>query len=239
VGLSWAGNRLLYSASLAGGAGVWSTDIGSSASQLVVPAAAWARISTTADGRTLYYARVGNEIWKSGSDGSHPEKMAQISSSDAAVTPDGTSLFFLSLSSGQQLPFAIDVAGGPPRQLAAMTALHGTLSASPDGKLVTFLSDSSGEQEQIVMKAEGGAPIARLKLPGSVPHWTPDGQGLAYVDRTGLAIWIQPIAGGTPHRLAAFPDRPILQFAFSPDGKQLAISRATTISDIVLLRGVR
>jgi len=104
---------------------------------------------------------------------------------------------------------------------------------------VTFLSDSSGEPEQIVMRADGGAPIARIKLPGSAPHWTPDSRGLAYVDRAGLAIWIQPIAGGAPHRLVAFFDRPILQFAFSPDGRQVAIARATTISDIVLLSGVR
>ena len=62
---------------------------------------------------------------------------------------------------------------------------------------------------------------------------------MAYVDRTGLAIWIQPIAGGESHRLVAFPDRPILRFAWSPDGKQLPVSRAMTISDVVLLSGVR
>ena len=117
TGLAWAGTRLLYSASLAGGAGVWSTDITSGASQLVVPSAAWARLSTTADGRTLFFSRPGNEIWKSGSDGSHPAKVPNVVSSEAAITPDGSALFFISLSSGRQLPYVIDLAGGAPRQL--------------------------------------------------------------------------------------------------------------------------
>lgn len=81
-------------------------------------------------------------------------------------------------------------------------------------------------------RACGGGTIRALSA-GSPEH----GHGMAYVDRTGLAIWIQAITGGAPPRLVAFPDRPILQFAWSPDGKRLAISRALTISDIVLLRG--
>src|SRR4029077_3619125 len=51
TGLSWAGTRLMYSGSITGSAGVWSTDILTGASQLAVPAEAWARFSTTADGR--------------------------------------------------------------------------------------------------------------------------------------------------------------------------------------------
>ena len=160
-------------------------------------------------------------------------------STEPVVTPDGSSLLFISLASGKQVPMVIDLAGGAPRQLAAMIALHGSMSASPDGRLVTFRSDTGSEEEQVILPAVGGAPVHRFKLPGSFPHWTPDGQGLAYVDPTGLAIWIQPIVGGAPRQLVAFPDRPILQFSWSPNGQQLAVSRAMTVSDVVLLRGVR
>ena len=239
MGLAWAGTRLLYSTSLAGGAGVsWSTDIGSGESHLVVPTAAWARLSTTADGRTVFYARPTNEIWRSGTDGSHPAQVPQVSGSEPAVAPDGSSLFFISLSSGRQLLYVIDLPDGAPRQLGERIPLHGSLSVSQmaDSSRSCRRPAASGSKSSCPSRRRAGS---RFPLAGSTPGWTPDRQGLAYVDRTGLAIWIQPIAGGAPHRLVAFADRPILSFAWSPNGRQLAISRAMTVSDIVLLRGVR
>jgi serine/threonine protein kinase len=230
--LAWAGTRLLYSASLAGGAGVWSTDVVSGASALVVPTDSWARISTTADGRTLYYAKAGDGIWTSGADGSHSAKVPNAGGTEPAVTPDGSRLF---LYGGAVL----DLRTGARTTLEAPFSSHDSLSVSPDGRFVTY---SSSNGEQVIVPVSGGEPFARLKLPklaGTYPHFTPDGLGMAYVDRTGLAIWIQPIASGAPRRLVTFPDRPILQFAWSSGGTQLAVSRAMTISDVVLLSGVR
>ena len=71
-------------------------------------------------------------------------------------------------------------------------------------------------------------------------RWTPDGRGLAYVDAVGTNLWVQPIDNEAARRLTMFPDdKQITYFAWSPDGKQLAVSRAVTISDIVLLKGVQ
>jgi hypothetical protein len=51
---------------------------------------------------------------------------------------------------------------------------------------------------------------------------------------------VQPIDGGAPHQLTTFTDaKRIAGFAWSSDGKQLAIGRSVTTSDIVLLKGVR
>jgi Tol biopolymer transport system component len=71
-------------------------------------------------------------------------------------------------------------------------------------------------------------------------RWTADGRGLTYADVAGTNVWVQPIDGGAPRQLTTFADsRKIANFAWSPDGKQLAVARAVTTSDIVLLKGVR
>ena len=70
------------------------------------------------------------------------------------------------------------------------------------------------------------------------PRFTADGRGLTYVDFTGSNLWLQPFDGGQPHQLTHFTDRQIRSFAYSHDGKRLAIARATTTNDIVLLKGL-
>ena len=68
-------------------------------------------------------------------------------------------------------------------------------------------------------------------------RWTPDGQSIAYVDTNGSNIWSQPLDGGPPRQITHFSDRQVASFAWSRDGKRLAVARTTTTNDIVLLRG--
>jgi len=46
------------------------------------------------------------------------------------------------------------------------------------------------------------------------------------------ALWIVPIEGG-------MPPRPIVDFAWSHNGKRLAVLRESTSSDIVLIKRIR
>jgi hypothetical protein len=51
---------------------------------------------------------------------------------------------------------------------------------------------------------------------------------------------VQSLAGDPPQKLTRFTDnRPIGSFAWSRDGKHLAISRSTVTNDIVLIQGLR
>jgi hypothetical protein len=52
-------------------------------------------------------------------------------------------------------------------------------------------------------------------------------------------IWRQPLAGGKLVQLTDFRTEQIFTFAWSFDGKQLAASRGTTMSDIVLISDLR
>ena len=69
----------------------------------------------------------------------------------------------------------------------------------------------------------------------------PDGRSIAYfVRKDGVGnIWSQPIDGGTPKQLTNFTSEVIRSFDFSPDGKQIAVTRATDTSDVVLISGFR
>ena len=79
-----------------------------------------------------------------------------------------------------------------------------------------------------------------MDLGGRV-RWTPDGRAIAYVAvGTPANLWARPFDGQPPHQLTHFSDdRGIIDFAWSRDGKRLAISRATVTNDIVLFKGLR
>lgn len=69
-------------------------------------------------------------------------------------------------------------------------------------------------------------------------YWTPDGRGVA-IARGGNS-WVYPVDGGAARQLTRFTDaRPIRAFAWSRDGKRLAIARSTVSNDIVLLERVK
>jgi Tol biopolymer transport system component len=70
-------------------------------------------------------------------------------------------------------------------------------------------------------------------------RFTPDGQGFAYVDSSGMNVWVQAFKGGAPRQLTQFTDRTIMAPAYARDGKRLAIARAAITSDVVLLKGMK
>jgi hypothetical protein len=49
-------------------------------------------------------------------------------------------------------------------------------------------------------------------------------------------IWEQPLAGGPPRRLTTFDQGALETFAYSGDGQWLAMTRATRISDVAVIR---
>ena len=66
-------------------------------------------------------------------------------------------------------------------------------------------------------------------------RWTPDGLGLTLPLTQGETsnLWVQPVSGGTPHQITHFPDK-LVAYAWSPDGKRLAVTRAVFPQDVVL-----
>ena len=74
---------------------------------------------------------------------------------------------------------------------------------------------------------------------------TPDGKAIGYLKRERVRnIWLQPVAGGSPTRLTDFhlsksTAQKIISFAWSPNGKRLAMTRSFAKGDVIILQDHR
>src|SRR6202007_1340592 len=100
----------------------------------------------------------------------------------------------------------------------------------PDQKLVVNMFDIDGNKlsyHDIDMRASD--PIS----------FSPDGKSIVYTVRENGVdnLWEEPLSSGSSFRqLTHFTSERIARFEFSADGSQIAIERAHTESDAVLLR---
>jgi Tol biopolymer transport system component len=113
---------------------------------------------------------------------------------------------------------------------------------SPDGKLLAYHAMPATMTSPMVLTVVpfgGGSPVYRFDLPMGAEgiRWAPDGKALDYsLTRAGASnIWRQALAGGPPKQITNFKSELIFDFAWSRDGKQLALARGATSSDVILI----
>jgi hypothetical protein len=240
-GFAWiSGQRVLFPAAMVEGAGLWSIPLTTGSRQLILPGGS--RPATTADGQTVAYLFQRNnlrEVWSAAADGTHATSLAGPANWPS-VTPDGSAVFYVSGAS----VFVVDRRGGKPRQFYPAAS---RVEVSPDGRLVMVSSrdERTRSWTTAIVPLGGGEPLYLLE--GDMGqdsfrpiHWTPDSRGLAWVDPVSvMKIMTRTIDGQPPRLLTGFQEGPrIVDFAWSPDGLQLAIERANETSDIVMLTGV-
>ena len=102
-----------------------------------------------------------------------------------------------------------------------------------EGPEINFLSIDT---EQVTKRIPIGESAQRSQI-------TPDGQSIAFLirERGVDNLWLQPVAGGISNRLTDFhlarsTSQGIQSYAWSPDGKRLAIARRLSKGDVVLLQ---
>ena len=158
-------------------------------------------------------------------------------------SPDGRWVVFHS-GSGSLSAWKVSIDGGEPVPLTDKFTFNPTVS--PDGSLVAcWLRDDQPNTltKVAIIPFTGGDPVKVLDVPQSVNtvaglRWTLDGRALTYIDTiNGVSnIWSLPLDGGKPIQLTGFKTDQIFWFDFSLDGKQLALSRGTQTSDVILIR---
>ncbi len=129
-------------------------------------------------------------------------------------------------------------------EMVAKASSNGA-ALSPDDKRIAFLQYAEHKSNLVVQDLDGGNKIS-LSSSGVVnrPQWTPDGRALILDKATGAGtnLFYQPLDGSKPTQITHFDSEPlqISGYSLSPDGKQIAITRAkVNDSDLILFTNFR
>lgn len=185
-----------------------------------------------------------NHIYLMNRDGGDVRQLTDGSGEgNPCFTPDGRWVVYNSRESGKSALWRVSVNGGRPESLTDVSTLFPRVS--PDGRWIAagYREDSPGSREKLaIFPAEGGQPVkvfdqAPVTLFDPAFRWSSDGRALVYIDTRGDVsnLWSQPADGGEPSQLTHFTHGLIFAFDFSPDGKQLILSRGAVTSDAVLI----
>jgi len=239
-GLSWTPDgKIVYASGTSGNLDLWMVEpTGTGQKQLTADAGNNSRPSVSYDGRYVVFMsdRTGtNHIWRIDIDGSNA---TQLTNGEGELNPEclPTGQWVLyQLTSGKEGMGKVAIGGGETVQIIDKNALG--VAISPDGKRIASGYFQPTEVKSAIYPIEGGEPDKVIDVSGyHYVRWTPDGRALAYVDEKNLSnINSQLIDGGPSKQLTNFKSDLIFSFAWSRDGKQLALARGTVTKDVVLI----
>ena len=145
----------------------------------------------------------------------------------------------------------------PPETIAQSPAAWelDVLAISPEGKRIAYVaapetpvlnpsSPSGSQPDQLtVIATDRGTLMHQFDWPASAwrPRWEPRGEAIEYVlTQNGVSnIWQQRLSGGPPKQVTHFDSGEIFDFEWSRDGRQLALTRGSESSDVILMSNPR
>ncbi len=246
-GLAWLPDgRLAYDTVSGGQLEIWTVNAdGTDARPLIANGALNAGPVATADGKYLVYMSTLSEtvnVWRANLDGSNPVQLTHGSLDvEPRLSPDGKWVLYLEAQTGSLYRIPID--GGEATVVREKRGDTGEVS--PDGKLIMAPSLDEAKSRMIleIIPFDGGDPLYTFDLGEEMrrPHSSPDGRFVTYVHEENDVenLWRIPLEGGEPEQLTRFDADRIQQFAWSPDGERMVVSRGRVNNDIVLLKNFR
>jgi Tol biopolymer transport system component len=217
--------------------------------------------SVCGDGRYIVYVAYREQksgIRRMSADGSNPIRIAdETVAASPQCSPDGKWVVYLRGPSWT--PVKVPITGAKPPEVLAKDFefemdIGYPLRISPDGKRIMYLaspeprenpsSPSASNPYQLkVIPSDGGADLYKFDWPASAnaPRWEPAGDAIEYaLTRNGVSnIWRQKLGGGAPKQITNFESGLIFDFDWSQDGRQLALTRGTESSDVIMIRNFR
>jgi Tol biopolymer transport system component len=186
---------------------------------------------------------VAENLWRVDSNGANPKQLTfGLNEADPACSHDGKWVYFIDRQNNRGL-LRVSIDGGTPETILGDAV--GVYGLSPDGKQAATLELRDSDHKLMLKfcstedKKLTYHDVDQRAAPGFIA-FTPDGHGIVYVVREKSVnnLWMQPLDGSACRQLTHFTSERIFRFAYSPDGKKIAIERGHVESDAVLLRDV-
>lgn len=145
---------------------------------------------------------------------------------------------------GHAMLYKMELGGAPPVALSDQLLVR-DLAYSPDGTriLAALMDPKTGTTKGSILPASGGAPLVSRDVPSTldpmaIVGWMPDGRSFAALDdRSGTPnLWTFPFDGSPGKQITHFHQSEIHGFAWSPDGRRIALSRGPIEQNVVLIK---
>ncbi len=179
-------------------------------------------------------------LWRMNLDGTNQKRLTSgRTDKDPVCGGDSKWVYYGDLADNNHVK-RVPIEGGAPETVVDVPV--GVFALSPDGsKVLSF--DVRDFDRKLVLRAESvethTAEYFDIDPRATEPlHMTPDGKSVVYTvrERGVDNLWVQDLSGTGRKQLTHFDKEHIQRFAFSPDGKELAIQRGYLEQDAVLLR---
>jgi len=246
-GIAWTPDfRIVYSSNAGGLYDLWIVKPDGSDAQRLTQSAGESNIFPTVspDGRFIVFSsdRGGTRnIWRIDGDGRNPVQLTHGTNEyHSAFSSDGQWVFY---ESGEKSEvWKVPVAGGQPvRVIGGRSSGHPVIS--PDGLIAyTYYDEHQKDPWRVgVMKLDGSAVLESLPQPFRCFEWTPGARTLTYLVgvNTVSNLWSQPLDGHAPVQLTNFKEQRIYWFAWSPEGRYIALARGEWSSDVVTISDLK
>jgi eukaryotic-like serine/threonine-protein kinase len=255
LGFGWAGNKHLL---VAQGGRILRTPTGQMGSVTLLddPSAQTVLPSACAGGKYIvfdwpFHGAEKTSIWRADADGSNPLRLTQGTwDMSPHCSPDGRWVYYIDDQQGRVM--RVPIAGGSAEVVpgtAIPNSLPLAIALSPDGKTLALmtavinLGTNSASTKLVLIDLSGSGNSSPRLLdadPRTTSAWlsfTADGQAVAYpIEEKGVDnLWVEPLDGSKGRQITHFSSEQVTYFAWSPDGKHLAVQRAQSSSDVILL----
>ena len=160
------------------------------------------------------------------------------SSSDPAVSPDGSQIAFISADPGEPYQvFVVNADGSGRRQVTTSPPAKSQPAWSPDGSRIAYVANSFDVDGQtdteiwsVTLNGTNPSQLTANTVADTYPAWSPDGSRIAFV--RGFDVWVMNSTGGgeanlTPTIGTPCPPEGCYQGrdgepSWSPDGSRIA-----------------
>jgi Tol biopolymer transport system component len=199
------------------------------------------------DGKTMVLSggALAQTIFRMDAGGGNLKRLTSGKRDLAPMCPDGKSVYYMDFGNTGFIR-RISLDGGASEQITKFPDWGGGFDFSPDRKLIAFVGLVKPAPEYLlqllVVDLNSGQTVQSFDadVTSGFNHirFTRDGKAILFVKHAaaGDSLWLQPLNQSPATQLATFKSDVIWDMSYSPDAKKLAVIRAHTDSDVVLLR---